>query len=565
MTIICLYKQIIFVISIIIIILFAFFTNVCKVKSLESYAVQPAIKVNMYDERLRFLSDENEERIPFNSDRNAYPKQRYLTDKELEFQFRERNEICPTDNTEDVYFESVNLPEQFSGDLLVQTKNYKLGIFNNIGFTGQVCKGISFKNMVFIRCSFYQNNMENVNFENCKFINCSMEDVVNLTIDQIRTTWNYQNYGIKELRLPKHLQLLVEQELKKNYSIDAERTVYSPTLNELHEINYISTSAIELRMGRNRRYTGGSPNYLYKPSSGLYGYTEAILANGNIRDLNDGANFHNCYIPGQIFARNCQTLKNIDFSGAIFESCVIQDVNFINCSFKGSVFIDCDVQIKSNNSDFSDALFVRGYPEISYEIFVQTRNFKIKKMGWDNISSRVAVFDYPVNADMTNFEIIGYSYPATIFYNYHCAIDFTNTYFENYTIQHYLPEKPIIDNHMSEKQFLSTKNYKMGVFWGIDFFPNFSEMTNFRNALFVEITPYKGKGQDTKRVKGTPSNFENMDITNAKFINCDLCNSYNLTVEQIKSTWNYKNNRMDLIKLPPDLQKYFDEEKKEKE
>ena len=125
-------------------------TIVCKVMQLASYAVQPAIKVNIHDERLRFLSDENEERIPFNSDRNAYPKQRYLTDKELELQFRERNEICPTDNTEDVYFESVNLPEQFSGDLLVQTKNYKLGIFNNIGFTGQVCKGISFKNAKFI-------------------------------------------------------------------------------------------------------------------------------------------------------------------------------------------------------------------------------------------------------------------------------------------------------------------------------------------------------------------------------------------------------------------------------
>ena len=54
------------------------------------------------------------------------------------------------------------------------------------------------------------------------------------------------------------------------------------------------------------------------------------------------------------------------------------------------------------------------------------------------------------------------------------------------------------------------------------------------------------------------------DMDDYVFINCNLSNS-NITTEQLKSTWNYKNNRMDLIKLPPDLQKYFDEEKKEKE
>jgi hypothetical protein len=46
----------------------------------------------------------------------------------------------------------------------------------------------------------------------------------------------------------------------------------------------------------------------------------------------------------------------------------------------------------------------------------------------------------------------------------------------------------------------------------------------------------------------------------AEFINCT-----GLTVEQIKSTWNYKNGKMDRIKLPPDIQKALDEEMKQKD
>ena len=64
----------------------------------------------------------------------------------------------------------------------------------------------------------------------------------------------------------------------------------------------------------------------------------------------------------------------------------------------------------------------------------------------------------------------------------------------------------------------------------------------------------------------------NSDLTDKVFVNCYLSVSpipekadIGILIKQIKSTWNYKNNRMDLIILPPDLQKYFDEEEKEKE
>jgi uncharacterized protein YjbI with pentapeptide repeats len=56
------------------------------------------------------------------------------------------------------------------------------------------------------------------------------------------------------------------------------------------------------------------------------------------------------------------------------------------------------------------------------------------------------------------------------------------------------------------------------------------------------------------------------DLTNAIFHNADITDCFfawksNITVEQIKSTLNYQNNRMDGIKLPKEIQKILDAEK----
>lgn len=78
--------------------------------------------------------------------------------------------------------------------------------------------------------------------------------------------------------------------------------------------------------------------------------------------------------------------------------------------------------------------------------------------------------------------------------------------------------------------------------------------------------------------KSPPLPFENLDLTGKVFVRCELYQSMKganltdavfakctfrdvVTIDQLKQTWNYKNGRMDLIKLPPELQKYFDDEK----
>jgi O-phosphoseryl-tRNA(Cys) synthetase len=58
--------------------------------------------------------------------------------------------------------------------------------------------------------------------------------------------------------------------------------------------------------------------------------------------------------------------------------------------------------------------------------------------------------------------------------------------------------------------------------------------------------------------------FKGANFTDAIISGCIFTNNVkNLTVEQIKSTWNYKVGRMDGIKLPPDIQKALDAEKKD--
>jgi uncharacterized protein YjbI with pentapeptide repeats len=65
--------------------------------------------------------------------------------------------------------------------------------------------------------------------------------------------------------------------------------------------------------------------------------------------------------------------------------------------------------------------------------------------------------------------------------------------------------------------------------------------------------------------------FHNVNLKNTNFTDAIITNSnlgcYNdkdcfITIEQIKSIWNYKNNYMREITLPPNLQKALDTEKK---
>jgi hypothetical protein len=49
------------------------------------------------------------------------------------------------------------------------------------------------------------------------------------------------------------------------------------------------------------------------------------------------------------------------------------------------------------------------------------------------------------------------------------------------------------------------------------------------------------------------TNFKDVDLTDTVITKCSFEETRNLTAEQIKSTWNYKNKRMDSVTLPEHL------------
>ena len=60
-------------------------------------------------------------------------------------------------------------------------------------------------------------------------------------------------------------------------------------------------------------------------------------------------------------------------------------------------------------------------------------------------------------------------------------------------------------------------------------------------------------------------NTENgLDITDSVITDCDFTDFKGLTLENVKSTWNYKHGRMEGIKLPEEIQKALDAEKEQR-
>jgi uncharacterized protein YjbI with pentapeptide repeats len=55
--------------------------------------------------------------------------------------------------------------------------------------------------------------------------------------------------------------------------------------------------------------------------------------------------------------------------------------------------------------------------------------------------------------------------------------------------------------------------------------------------------------------------FTNVNFTDSIITDCFFAWDSNITIDQVKSTWNYKNNRMEGIKLPAKIQKILDAEK----
>ena len=278
----------------------------------------------------------------------------------------------------------------------------------------------------------------------------------------------------------------------------------------------------------------------------LSNQSEVRIKTSSSLPIDDRKDYKHSTISNLFMGEGYGPYTDIDFSNCTFYNIFLDSMGEIErCNFSNCHFYSGNIHYPSNTLDFSDAFFHSGVSllHVDQNMLIQTKNFKEK-----DFLCRIEDV-YCEKVDFSNF----------IFRN---GLDgnFPFCDFSNARIFGGIIGEDVLKG-LSKQQFCSTWNYRNKIFLNLRIFGILEEHVTdpdmrYRNIDFKDFVFYNCFFGDILIAA---------NLSNCRFIQCDLSHSTNLTVEQIKSTWNYKNNRMDLIKLPPDLQKYFDEEKKEKE
>ena len=265
-------------------------------------------------------------------------------------------------------------------------------------------------------------------------------------------------------------------------------------------------------------------------------YTNAIrvyASNNNpvYYPLENGANVSGLAIKHSI-GRHYETLEDVDFSFCRFDQVDIGEIVIKNSSFRNAVFNRCFIIRSIEDCDLTDAVFRDCEQiEIDGKSFVQTQNYKSRRLE----GMRLYGGDY-TNIDFSNF----YMERTAIIPKKCDGICFKNTFFgEGCIIAYY--------GNSAQSLLQETINYQQKFWFSMTFRSNLAQNVDFSGMTFAHCR--------FDNVRG--SNF-----TDAKFFGCFI--SSTLTLEQVKSTWNYKTGNMHLSKWPKHIEKALEEEEKAK-
>lgn len=202
-------------------------------------------------------------------------------------------------------------------------------------------------------------------------------------------------------------------------------------------------------------------------------------------------------------------LRRFDFSGAKLRNAVLQGGDFTACDFSGA--------------DISDAAF-RACKIASGQLAV-TSNFE---QGW----ATGIVFDCKIEGrpDFSGMKLTGSRFPSPMFDAKFNDAEVGECFF---------------GASVTEEQLRVTRSYRNGDMSGVAF-------------LRIDFS-----GSDLSRQNLTHCLFSNCDftgcdmadavITGVRFTDHRYGPTRGLTVEQVKSTWNYRHHRMNAIALPEEL------------
>jgi uncharacterized protein YjbI with pentapeptide repeats len=260
-------------------------------------------------------------------------------------------------------------------------------------------------------------------------------------------------------------------------------------------------------------------------------------------------------------------MSNINFSGCHFQNTQeLDDIYFDHCSFHGAHLIDLRhlLQLSGNGNDFTDAEILNiGGIKMTREQLESTASFKIKSLHGIHFSE---------SADFRGVDFSGFNLQKTnIGFHLLNGCDFTDAV---------IGKGSVLGDGVfgiTFDQLQSTKSYKNGNLINVGLnltwpegHADFSGM-NLTGCSFGSGGTYNHAKIDDfheffanskKPEKRGWSDQCQLNLTDSVITNCNFTAFKGLTLENVKSTWNYKHNRMEGIKLSEEIQKALDAEKK---
>ena len=305
-------------------------------------------------------------------------------------------------------------------------------------------------------------------------------------------------------------------------------------------------------------------------------------------------------------------LTNIKFDNSCMRGAILGGVHFHKCSFRGANLSNLKeysevINFETYNwlTEFHDCDFTDAIIDHAYLTGITGENFRSTATYKSSIHTKKLVFEYDFkeknngnplvlrdsNLDKTNFK--NYEIKNVKFFNTSLKdCDFSGAYLENVGMSQFFQVTVTVDKATWEQslltpippwnrsgqtipdawkngwkyasqgeyklvlplqeaflkeQLLSTQNYQMGVFVGIRCGADFTGV-DFSLMRFTNCS--------------LSGNFLNTNFTDSVITNSRIFGD-NFTVDQIKSTWNYKHGRMEGIKLPEEIQQALDAEKEQ--
>jgi len=312
--------------------------------------------------------------------------------------------------------------------------------------------------------------------------------------------------------------------------------------------------------------------------------TEFLLVDGTEIPLVDGADFSDKQLTGIAYRYN-QPLVGVNFSETRFYSFTFYDAILIDCDFSKAVLFNShmlcpnfkmkgpqdtnNVATGMKGCNFTDAMLTRSsLVGINGKQLESTLNFTKYKDFSD------CAFG---SSDFSKVDFTGFDLRNTSFLEVKVdGANFTDAIIAGMRFRGRDPynDESIVD--IKIEQLLSTRDFKIGLVKNVSI-PKITwpdHTIDLSNMVFIDcqfgrvpVTLDENREKylpDYNAIKKLPDSvFAKIDLTDSIISGCNLEHLLGLTLENIKSTWNYKHNRMEGIKLPEEIQKALDAEKDE--